>query len=54
MVDKHDEGSETVKRTSSPYDLSSNDNPESVITQVQTRGAYQGRGRDKSVCANAA
>ena len=49
-----DEGSETVKRTLSPYDLSLNDNPGSVITQVQTQGVYQGRGRDISVRANAA
>jgi len=30
-----------------------NDNPGSVITQVQTWGAYQDRGRDISVHANA-
>ena len=53
-MDKHDEGSETIKRTPSPYDLSSNDNLGSVITQVQTQGAYQGRGRDISVRTNVA
>jgi len=54
MTNKHDEGSKMVKRTPSLYDLSSNDNPGSVIIQVQTWGAYQDRGRDISMCANAA
>ncbi|MCI45174.1 receptor-like serine/threonine kinase, partial [Trifolium medium] len=44
----HDEGKpvegksekkiEMVKKTPSPYDLNSNDNPGSIITQVQLRG----------------
>lgn len=29
---------EVVKKTPSPYDLNSNDNPGSIITQVQLRG----------------
>ncbi|CAJ2634039.1 unnamed protein product [Trifolium pratense] len=33
------ERSEVVRKTPSPYDLNSNDNPGSIITQVQLRGA---------------
>jgi hypothetical protein len=29
---------EVVRKTPSPYDLNSNDNPGSIITQVQLRG----------------
>jgi hypothetical protein len=44
----HDEGkpmegksvkeTEMIKKTPSPYDLNSNDNPRSIITQVQLHG----------------